>query len=207
MPSCTVRTEQFDLEPDLRQRLYEVRGLLGRDVPAVPAEHVQPVRPVCPARDVRGDRVGQRALRRDQRERKRGGNERRRAWAPRALRRRRGAVRGRDFGDEREVEPVGQVLEPAAHRELGLAVDVVEVLQAVILRGAASQPIFLRQLRTGMRVVGREERGGIRTRRMNRHGRAGRRGVGAETGIALRNHAPCRRQWIRCWRTNSLDSL
>ena len=132
------RTEQFNLEPDLRQSLYEVRRLLGRDVPAVPPEHVQPVGPVRPARDVRSDRVGQRPLWRDEREGLRGCDERRRASraasSPRAVHWRRGAVPGRDFGDEREVEPVGQVLEPAPHRELGLAVDVVQVFQAVILQ-------------------------------------------------------------------------
>jgi hypothetical protein len=131
------RTEQFNLEPDLRQSLYEVCRLLGRDVPAVPPEHVQPVGPVRPARDVRSDRVGQRALRRDERERLWGRDEQRHASraapSPSAVHRRRCAVSGRDFGDEREVEPVGQVLEPAPHGELGLAVDVVQVLQAVIL--------------------------------------------------------------------------
>ena len=130
--SRVVRTEQLDFEPNLRQRLYEIRRLLRRNVPAIPPEHVQPVRPISPARDVRGDRVRERALRRDQRK----GQGRRDKWrgggARRAIRRW-CAVRRSDFRDKREVEAVGQVLEPAAHRELGVAVDVMQVLQAVVL--------------------------------------------------------------------------
>lgn len=101
-------------------------------MPAIPPEHVQPVRPVCPARDVRGDRVGERALRCDQRKRQGRCDEGRGGGARRAVRRR-CAVRRGDFCDEREIETVRQVLKPAAHWELGVAVDIMQVLQAVVL--------------------------------------------------------------------------
>ena len=164
-------------------------------MPAVPPEHVQPVCPVRPARHVRSDHVGQRALRRDQREGQRGcgqplGARRRRTAIRRG--RRRGAVRRGDFCHGRDVQAVGDVLEPAADGEFGLAVDVVQVFQAVILRGRLG--LWMRIVGAGVGVGGR----GTRTRRMNRHGRAGRRRFGSETGIALRNHAPCMRQWMRC---------
>ena len=126
------RTEQLDFEPNLRQRLDEIRSLLRRHVPAIPPEHVQPVRPVRPTRDVRGNRVGERALRRDQRKRQGRRDEGCGGGARRAVRRR-GAVRRCDFCDECEIEAVGQVLEPAAHWELGVAVDVMQVLQAIVL--------------------------------------------------------------------------
>lgn len=49
----------------------------------------------------------------------------------------------------------------------------------------------------------------VRTRRMNRHGLDGRfiASLDVETEIALTNHAPCKRHWIRCCFTNSKDSL
>lgn len=132
MPGEFARTEQLDFEPNLRQRLDEIRRFLRRNVPAIPPKHVQPVSPVRPVRDVRGDRVGERALRRDQRK----GQRRRYEWpgagAHRAVRRR-GAIRRGDFCDECDIEVVWQVLEPAADLELGLAVNVMHVLQAVVL--------------------------------------------------------------------------
>ena len=127
-----ARTEQLDFEPNLGQRLDEVRSLLRRDVSAVTSEHVQPVRPVRPARRVRRNRVHERALRREQRERQRRRHERGARPTTYAVEGWR-AVRGRDFRDQCEVKALGQVLEPAAHRELGQAVDVVHVLQAVVL--------------------------------------------------------------------------
>ena len=133
---CVLRTEQLDFEPNLGQRLDKVRGLLRRDVPAVASEHVQPVRPVRPARRVRRNGVRERALWREQRERQRRGHERgARPTTTRGVEGRR-AVRGRDFVDQCEVKAFGQVFEPAAHRELGRAVDVVQVFQAVVLRHA-----------------------------------------------------------------------
>lgn len=132
------RTKQLDFEPDLCQRLDKVRGLLRRDVPAIPPKHVQPVRPIRPTRDVRGDRVRKRALGRDQREGKGRRHKFLRPGAPThhaaAVRRqRRGAIRCGDFGDQRDVKAVGEVLEPVADRELGVAVNVVKMFQAVVL--------------------------------------------------------------------------
>ena len=101
-------------------------------MPAIPPEHVQPVSPVRPARDVRGNRIGEGALRCDQRKGQRRRYEWRGAGAHCAVRRR-GAIPRSDFCDEREIEAVRQVLEPAAHWELGLAVNVMQVLQAVVL--------------------------------------------------------------------------
>lgn len=174
-----ARTEQLDFEPNLRQRLDEIRRFLRRNVPAIPPEHVQPIGPVRPARDVRGDRIGKRALRRDQREGQRRRYERRGGSAPRAIRRR-GAIRRGDLCDEREIEAVGQVLEPATHRELGVTVDVMHVLQAVVLH----------KPQRGRALLACQDGVKQRTRRINRHCRAARRGAGAEIGTALRNHEP-----------------
>lgn len=100
-----ARTKQLDFESNLRQRLDEIRRLLRRNVPTISPEHVQAIGPVRPARDIRGDRVGERALRRDQRERQRRRYERGGARGPRAVRWR-CAIRRGDFCDEGDIEAV-----------------------------------------------------------------------------------------------------
>ena len=100
---------------------------------AIAPEHVQAVRPVRPTRRVWRNRVRERALRREERERQ-GRRDERGAWRGDASAIEWGcAVRGSDFGDERDIKAVRQVLKPAPHGELGRAVDVVQVLQAVVL--------------------------------------------------------------------------
>ena len=134
-----MRTKQLDFESNLRQRLDEIRRFLRGNMPTIPPEHVQTIGPVRPARDIRGDRVGERSLRCDQRKGQRRRYELGGARAPGAVRRR-CAIRRRDFCDEREIEAVWQVLEPAAYWELGVAVNVMQVLQAVILHSLEREP-------------------------------------------------------------------
>ena len=100
---------------------------------AIAPEHVQAVRPVGPARRVWCNRVRKRALRREERERQ-GRRDEWGTWRGDAPGIEWGcAVRGSDFGDERDIKAVRQVLKPAAHGKLGWAVDVVQMLQAVVL--------------------------------------------------------------------------
>jgi hypothetical protein len=108
-------------------------------VAAIAPEHVQAIRPVRPARRVRRNRVRERALWREERERQ-GRRDERGAWRSDAPGIEWGrAIRGSDFGDERNVKALGQVLKPAAHGELGRAVDIVQVLQAVVLQRQRQQ--------------------------------------------------------------------
>jgi hypothetical protein len=64
----------------------------------------------------------------------------------------------------------------------------MQVLQAVILHNLQRAERYCLS-RLGDTVC-RGEWGEQRTRRINRHGRAGRRGAGAEIGTALMNHEP-----------------
>ncbi|CAK5267703.1 unnamed protein product, partial [Mycena citricolor] len=52
----------LNILPNLRQCLDKASRLIGRDVPAVPAQHVQAIRPISPTRLVGCNLISQRSL-------------------------------------------------------------------------------------------------------------------------------------------------
>ena len=167
---------------------------------AVPPQHIQPIGPVCPSWLVRCNLIGQGPLMcAQQREWKRGRCDRR-WWRQIILIAQ--DIRWRDTGFSRnlaykgDVYSVWQILEAISNRKLDRTVDIMQVFQTGILIVSIAFS-FVWYIRPSL------------TKRMNRHGRLGRRTTsrGDEAGSALINQAPWSKHWIRCWRTNSKDSL
>lgn len=147
------RTEQLNLQPNLRQCMHKASGLLTRHMSPISSQHVQPVCPIRPSTLIRCNHIRQAAFMRTQQ---------RKASGTRNIRHRRcGQVRGvakdvrggkarpcDDLAYHRDVNAVGEVFQPISYGELDCTVDEMEVLVCVVLlrkRELASGPVGTRR--------------------------------------------------------------